>query len=114
MLYALAVPILRKSHGPGTPRGRPRTGARGPDAGLRRPPPLCWPAPSRTPATVRAGEDPMPSFTLTDVGRDLWVESFAVDAAGLGLSSPHPWSVTKRVLRGGRRDGVDLIQVNNG
>jgi hypothetical protein len=56
----------------------------------------------------------MPSFTLTDVGRDLWVENFAIDAASVGSSSPHAWSVTKRCLRGGRRDGVDLIQVNNG
>ncbi|SIO58983.1 protein of unknown function [Singulisphaera sp. GP187] len=56
----------------------------------------------------------MPSFTLTDVGRDLWVENFAIDAASVESPSPHTWSVTKRSLRGGRRDGVDLIQVNNG
>src|SRR4051812_49315865 len=56
----------------------------------------------------------MPTFTLIDVGRDIWVESFAVDAATLGVPTSHAWSVTKRVLRGGRRDGVDLIQVNNG
>lgn len=56
----------------------------------------------------------MPSFTLTDLGRDLWVESFAVDSAAVGGSTPHTWSVSKRVLRGGRRDGVDLIQVQNG
>src|SRR4051794_36987312 len=56
----------------------------------------------------------MPSFTLTDVGRDLWVENFAIDAASVDFASPHAWSVTKRRLRGGRRDGVDLIQVNNG
>jgi hypothetical protein len=56
----------------------------------------------------------MPSFTLTDLERDLWVESFAVDAAALSLPTEHGWSVTKRVLRGGRREGVDLVQVNNG
>ncbi|AGA27516.1 aldose 1-epimerase family protein [Singulisphaera acidiphila] len=56
----------------------------------------------------------MPSFTLTDVGRDLWVENFAIDAASVESPSAHAWSVTKRALRGGRRDGVDLIQVNNG
>jgi hypothetical protein len=56
----------------------------------------------------------MPTFTLTDVARDLWIETFAVGSADLGTSSSTPWSVTKRTLRGGRRDGVDLIQVNNG
>lgn len=56
----------------------------------------------------------MPTFTLTDLSRDLWVESFAVDAGVVGRPSVHAWSVAKRTLRGGRRDGVDLIQVNNG
>jgi hypothetical protein len=56
----------------------------------------------------------MPSFVLTDVVRDLWVENFTVSASHLGLSSPHPWTITKRVLRGGRRDGVDLVQIDNG
>jgi hypothetical protein len=56
----------------------------------------------------------MPTYTLTDVAHDLWVESFAISAADLEATSPYPWSITKRALRGGRRDGVDLIQVNNG
>ena len=56
----------------------------------------------------------MPTFTLTDVARDHWVETFSITAAELGSTSTTPWSVTKRTLRGGRRDGVDLIQVNNG
>jgi hypothetical protein len=56
----------------------------------------------------------MPTFTLTDVAHDLWVETFATGAADLGIAATTPWSVTKRTLRGGRRDGVDLIQVDNG
>jgi hypothetical protein len=56
----------------------------------------------------------MPSFTLTDVRRDLWVEGVTIDAGHLGHAATHPWSVTKRTLRGGRREGVDLIQVDNG
>ena len=58
----------------------------------------------------------MPTFTLTDVAHNLWVDSFAIDAADFGQasSSSRSWSVTKRTLRGGRREGVDLIQVNNG
>jgi len=56
----------------------------------------------------------MPTFTLTDVARDHWLETFAIGAADLGPSTTTPWSVTKRTLWGGRRDGVDLIQVDNG
>src|SRR5262249_21177709 len=32
----------------------------------------------------------------------------------LRLATPHDWSVRKRTLRGGLRDGVDLIEVHNG
>jgi len=56
----------------------------------------------------------MPTFTLTDVARDHWVDTFSITAAELGSTSTTPWGVTKRTLRGGRRDGVDLIQVDNG
>jgi hypothetical protein len=55
----------------------------------------------------------MPSYPLTDVARDLWVESFTTSSSRLGLGGP-AWSVAKRRLRGGRRDGVDLIEVENG
>ena len=58
----------------------------------------------------------MPSFTLTDAEHDVWVETFGVHAHDFGpmAAGTAPWSVTKRALRGGRRDGVDLIEVNNG
>ena len=56
----------------------------------------------------------MPSHILTDVARDLWVERFSLRSGDLDQHATHPWSVTKRVLRGGRRDGVDLIEVDNG
>lgn len=56
----------------------------------------------------------MASFTLTDVAHDLWVETFARTGVDLQRPASAPWSVTKRTLRGGRRDGVDLIQVDNG
>ena len=55
----------------------------------------------------------MPSFTLTDLARDLWVERFALDASP-GIPALPAWSVSKRALRGGRRDGVDLIEIKNG
>jgi hypothetical protein len=56
----------------------------------------------------------MPTFTLTDVSHEVWVEDLTVDAAELGLAATAPWSLAKRHLRGGRRDGVDLIIVDNG
>jgi Domain of unknown function (DUF4432) len=56
----------------------------------------------------------MSTFVLTDVSSDVWQESFAIDATSMGLAGDHPWSVKKQRLRGGRRDGVDLIVVDNG
>ncbi len=54
------------------------------------------------------------SWTLTDVASDLWIDSFAVSNDALRLPTPHDWSVRKRTLRGGVRDGVDVIEVHNG
>ena len=56
----------------------------------------------------------MPTFTLTDVSSDVWLQDFSVDAPALGLDTDMSWSVKKHRLRGGRRDGVDLIVVDNG
>lgn len=54
------------------------------------------------------------SWLLTDTANDLWLDAFAVDNAALRLPTPHAWSVRKRTLRGGLRDGVDVVEVNNG
>lgn len=56
----------------------------------------------------------MPSFVLTDSARDLWVENFQLTASHLGLAAAANWSISKRALRGGRRQGVDLVQLDNG
>ena len=56
----------------------------------------------------------MSTFVLVDVSSDVWVECSTVDAPALGLAEEHSWSVKKQRLRGGRRDGVDLIVVDNG
>jgi hypothetical protein len=56
----------------------------------------------------------MPSFVLTDVSSDVWLDSLTVDAPALGLDDGHPWSIRKQRLRGGRREGVDVIVVDNG
>jgi hypothetical protein len=54
------------------------------------------------------------SWTLTDVANDLWVDSFTAGNDGLQLPTPHDWCIQKRTLRGGMRDGIDLIEVHNG
>ncbi len=54
------------------------------------------------------------TWTLTDVASDVWLESFAVSNDSLRLPTPHDWSIRKRTLRGGLRDGIDLIEVHNG
>lgn len=51
------------------------------------------------------------SWVLTDTGQEIWVESIELTAADLGVSGA---SVRKRVLRGGLRDGVDAVEVDNG
>jgi hypothetical protein len=54
------------------------------------------------------------SWTLTDVSADIWQENFAVGNNTLSLHTPHDWQIRKRILRGGLRDGVELIEVHNG
>jgi hypothetical protein len=54
------------------------------------------------------------TWTLTDLVNDVWLDNFATDSHRLQPGSAHDWSLRKRTLRGGLRDGIDLIEVNNG
>ncbi len=54
------------------------------------------------------------SWVLTDTQHDIWLDSFATGASRLTLGAFENWSIRKRTLRGGLRDGVDLIEVDNG
>ena len=54
------------------------------------------------------------SWTLTDVRGDVWLDGFSVGNETLHLPTAHDWSIRKRTLRGGLRDGVDVVEVNNG
>jgi hypothetical protein len=54
------------------------------------------------------------TWVLTDTVNDVWLDSFAVGNDSLRLATPHDWSIRKRTLRGGLRDGVDLIDIHNG
>jgi hypothetical protein len=54
------------------------------------------------------------TWALTDVRGDVWLDSFTAGNDSLHLPTPHDWSLRKRTLRGGLRDGIDLIEVHNG
>ena len=53
------------------------------------------------------------SWTLTDVDRGIDLPDFSIDSGDVP-GSPAGWSVKKRTLKGGRQDGVDVIDVDNG
>src|SRR5438874_6718650 len=54
------------------------------------------------------------SWVLTDVLNDVYVPDLSLAGEALGLALPAHCSVRKRTLRGGLRDGVDIIEVDNG
>jgi hypothetical protein len=54
------------------------------------------------------------SWLLTDVAHDWSVPDFAIARDTVGLPTPHAWSIRKRTLHGGLREGVEVIEVHNG
>jgi hypothetical protein len=54
------------------------------------------------------------SWILTDVAAETWMDAFRISSQDFPQSFPAAWAIEKRTLRGGRRDGVDLIEVENG
>lgn len=54
------------------------------------------------------------TWILTDAHGDVWLDSFAASNDTLRLHTSYDWSIRKRTLRGGLRDGIDLIEVHNG
>src|SRR5947207_3845447 len=57
---------------------------------------------------------PPMSAVLTDVVRDVWLDSFAVGPEDMPVKLPGAWSIRKRTLGGGLREGVDIGEVDNG
>ena len=53
------------------------------------------------------------TWTLTDVDQDQYVEGISISPDDVGGTATG-YSVTKRTLRGGLREGVDLVEVDNG
>jgi hypothetical protein len=54
------------------------------------------------------------TWTLTDIASDVWLESFTTGSDRLQLGDSNHWSIHKRTLKGGLRDGIDLIEIDNG
>lgn len=54
------------------------------------------------------------TWVLTDTFHDVWLDNFSTGAETTTLPKAHGWSVRKRTLRGGPREGVDLVEVDNG
>jgi hypothetical protein len=54
------------------------------------------------------------TWTLTDLVNDVWLDDFNTGSDRLQLGQAHHWSIRKRTLHGGVRDGVDVIEVDNG
>ena len=51
---------------------------------------------------------------LTDVAGQVWSENFSINSTDVPSQTSSAWSITKSTLRGGRSDGVDLVELNNG
>ncbi len=56
---------------------------------------------------------PKHTWTLVDVDEDVYTDRLALGPADVP-GTPPGWSISKRTLRGGLRDGVDLIELDNG
>src|SRR5262245_10505132 len=56
----------------------------------------------------------MRTTVLIDAANDVWVESFDLTPIDVGQPPSPAWSVRKRRLHGGRREGVDRIELDNG
>ena len=55
------------------------------------------------------------SIVLTDATGNVSVKEWSIRSQETGTSSDGPrWSVTKRLLSGGRQEGVEVIEVDNG
>lgn len=53
-------------------------------------------------------------ITVTDVEQSIYVESLHLTSDQVTPGCPHAWSVRKYILHGGRQEGVEVIDVDNG
>lgn len=65
-------------------------------------------------ATLRLHAAEPLQVTLTDVAENVYIESLHLTSDQVTPDCPHSWSVRKYVLHGGRQEGVEVIDVDNG
>jgi peroxiredoxin len=53
-------------------------------------------------------------LVLTDVEENVYKETVEITSSEVTPKSSAPWTVRKYILHGGRQEGVDVIEVNNG
>jgi len=60
------------------------------------------------------GKGRMFEEVLTDVPRGVYVKNWRISGENLDIGKGKGWRIDKRRLLGGRSDGVDVVEVNNG
>jgi peroxiredoxin len=53
-------------------------------------------------------------LTLTDVEQNIYKQTVHLTSKNITPDCPHAWSIRKQVLHGGKQDGVEVIEVDNG
>lgn len=51
---------------------------------------------------------------LTDVFRGIYEETLSLSASHLGRYPEEKWKIHKKRLRGGKQDGIDIVEIDNG
>jgi galactose mutarotase-like enzyme len=54
------------------------------------------------------------NWILTDTEKGIWIDDFQVTNQDLDAAGDRNWRVTKKMLRGGLQDGVDIVEIDNG
>jgi len=54
------------------------------------------------------------TWILTDIAGDVWLDTFTTGSDRVHLGESQHWSIHKRTLKGGLRDGIDFLEVDNG
>lgn len=54
------------------------------------------------------------SIILTDTSKGIYEETYSLSASQLGRYPEEKWKIHKKRLRGGKQDGVDIVEIDNG
>lgn len=53
-------------------------------------------------------------MVLIDTGQNIYKETIQLDSNEVAPNSPVSWSLRKYVLQGGKQEGIDVVDINNG